>query len=374
MSDLKSLLQELGDIAAHPGKMLQQHRAAGKKVVGCMPVYTPEELVHAGGMVPMGLWGGQVNPTLAGKYHPIFTCSIMRSCLEYGMSGVYAGLSAVVMPTLCDTFRGLSASWRAGVKDIPLIPFIHPQNRTDPGALAFMADEYKTVRERLQKYTGCSITDAALEQAIAVYNDHSAAMEEFAAVANGHLDLITPAVRHAVYKSATFIPKDEHTRKVRAVVAELKKLPVHVWKGKKVVLSGITGEPESLLDIFTENNIAVTGDDLAQESRLYRTPIPAGKDPMRSLAQQWLDRVGCSTIHEKASTRGTMLVDMARKTGAQGIAVCLMRFCDVEEYDYPLIAAEAEKAGLHCLCLEIDQSTQDSGQSRTKIQSFAEMS
>jgi benzoyl-CoA reductase/2-hydroxyglutaryl-CoA dehydratase subunit BcrC/BadD/HgdB len=50
-----------------------------------------------------------------------------------------------------------------------------------------------------------------------------------------------------------------------------------------------------------------------------------------------------------------------------------MKFCDVEEYEYPLIAKAAEAAGLATLCLEIDQSTQDNEQSRTKIQSFAEM-
>ncbi|MDL2209631.1 2-hydroxyacyl-CoA dehydratase family protein [Desulfovibrio sp. OttesenSCG-928-O18] len=373
MADLQILLNDLGEAASHPGKMLQKHLAAGKKVVGCFPLYSPEELVFAAGMVPMGLWGGQVNPAHAGKYNPIFTCSVMRSCLEYGMTGVYKGVSAVLMPMLCDTFRGMSAGWRFGVKDIELVAFIHPQNRTDSGALEFMAEEYKTVRERLEKIAGAKITDDAVTKAIEVYNEHSAVMMEFAKVANDHLDVITPVVRHHVYKSAHFMPKDEHTKAVKAVIDELKKLPKFEWKGKKVILSGLMGEPDTLLSIFSENNIAVTGDDLAQESRQYRTPIPAGKDPMERLAKQWLDRKACSTVHEVDTSRATMLVDMAKETGASGIALCLMRFCDVEEYEYPLIQAASDKAGLHCLCLEIDQSTMDNEQSRTKIQSFAEM-
>ena len=63
---------------------------------------------------------------------------------------------------------------------------------------------------------------------------------------------------------------------------------------------------------------------------------------------------------------------MAQKTGADGIAVCLMRFCDVEEYEYPFISEAAEKVGFPVLCLEIDQSTQNNEQSRTKVQSFSE--
>lgn len=373
MADLQKLLKELGEAASHPGAMLATHLAAGKKVVGCFPLYTPEELVFAAGMVPMGLWGGQVNPAHAGKYNPIFTCSVMRSCLEYGMTGVYKGLSAVLMPMLCDTFRGMSAGWRFGVKDIELIAFIHPQNRTDPGALEFMTEEYKTVRDRLEKVAGAKITDEAISKAIDVYNEHGAVMMEFAKIANDHLDVITPVVRHHVYKSAHFMPKDEHTKAVKAVIDELKKLPRYDWKGKKVILSGLMGEPDGLLAIFSENGIAVVGDDLAQETRQYRTPIPAGETPLERLAKQWLERKACSTVHEVNTSRADMLVDMAKETGASGIALCLMRFCDVEEYEYPLIRAASDKANLHCLCLEIDQSTTDNEQSRTKIQSFAEM-
>jgi benzoyl-CoA reductase/2-hydroxyglutaryl-CoA dehydratase subunit BcrC/BadD/HgdB len=378
MPELEEMLFELGEVASHPRRMLRQYLAAGKKVVGCMPVYTPEELAHAGGMTPMGLWGGQVTPSLAGKYNPVFTCSIMRSCLEYGMSGVYDGLGCVMMPMLCDTFRGMSAGWRAGVKAIPLVPFIHPQNRTDPGAPAFLTEEYRVVRALLEKHMHCEITDEALEKSIEVYNAHSAAMRSFASAANEHLDVITPAIRHHVFKSALFMPKEEHAARVLAIVRELRKRPTHVWKGKKVILTGITAEPEALLNVLAENGVAVTGDDLAQESRQYRTPIPEGGSPMERLpmerlARQWFDRRGCSMAHETRAARGRMLTDMAKETGADGIVVCLMRFCDVEEYDYPMIAAEAEKAGLHCLCLDIDQSTRDNGQSRTKIQSFVEM-
>lgn len=373
MADLSTLLQELGDIAANPKAMLKRYLSEGRKIIGCFPIYTPEELVHAGGMIPMGLWGGQITPTVAGRYNPIFTCSIMRSCLEYGMTGVYKGLACAIMPMLCDTFRGTSGGWRAGVKDIPLIAFIHPQNRTDSGALEFLAEEYNQVRGLLEKHTGCSITDQALETSIEVYNDHSAVMREFAEVANSHLDVITPVVRHNVMKSALFMEKGEHAAKVRTIVAALKQLTVHEWKGKKVILTGITAEPDDFLAIFTENNIAVVGDDLAQESRQYRTPIPAGKTPVERLASQWLGRRGCSTVHEAESSRGELLVEMARKYGAHGVAVCLMRFCDVEEYDYPFISKAVEEAGFYSLCLEIDQSTQNNEQSRTKIQSFAEM-
>jgi len=174
-------------------------------------------------------------------------------------------------------------------------------------------------------------------------------------------------------KSAQFMEKSAHTMIVGKIIAELKMLPVHQWIGKKVILTGITAEPSDLLTVFSENKIAVVGDDLAQESRQYRTDIPAGGSPLERLAQQWLDRKACSTVHEVNNTRGELLVDMAKKYRADGVVVCLMSFCDVEEYEYPMLAKKMEEAGVPTLCLAIDQSTGDSGQSRTKIQSFVEM-
>ena len=56
MSEIKAILEELAEVSGNPRKQMEKYLSAGKKVVGCFPVYTPEELVHAGGMIPMGLW------------------------------------------------------------------------------------------------------------------------------------------------------------------------------------------------------------------------------------------------------------------------------------------------------------------------------
>jgi len=372
MKNIDELLAVFHDIATHPRKQLQHYIDAGKKVVGYFPIFVPEEIIHAGGLIPMGLYGTQITPTIAGKYNPIFTCSIMRSCLELGMTGKYDGLSAVVMPMLCDTFRGMSSAWRSGVKNIPVVSFIHPQNRKDSDAKEFLADEYRALAKDLMEKTGCEITEKSLRESIDVYNQHTKVMNEFLVLANEHLDIISPVVRHEIMKSAHFLEKKEHTEMMSELIKALELLPKHQWKGKKIILSGILAEPVEFLNIFVENKIAVVGDDLAQESQQYRTLIPLDMDPYASLAQQWLNRKGSSTIHEDKSSRADIIIDMAQKTGADGIAVCLMRFCDVEEYEYPFISEAAEKVGFPVLCLEIDQSTQNNEQSRTKVQSFAE--
>ena len=218
------------------------------------------------------------------------------------------------------------------------------------------------------------MNEKALGESILVYNEHNAIMREFAKVANDHLDVVTPQVRHTVMKSAHFYEKSEHTAIVREIIESLKAQPVYKFTGKKVVLTGITCEPNALLDIFTENNIAIVGDDLAQEMRQYRTDTPLkGGGGLKRLALQWNARFGCSLAHELGKPRGKMLADMCKETGATGVVACLMKFCDPEEYDLPYIVADLREAALPCLTIEIDQQNTSYEQIRTRIQTFCEM-
>lgn len=374
MADLNSNIALLKSACENPRARLDHYLAQGKKVIGCFPVYTPEELVHASGMIPFGLWGGQAELKLVKSYLPAFACPIMQSTMEFGLLGTYQGLSAVIIPTLCDTFRCMTQNWRFGVPTIPMIPIVYPQNRTSPASVDYLISEYENVLSMLSTITGMMMNEKALGESILVYNEHNAIMREFAKVANDHLDVVTPQVRHAVMKSALFYEKSEHTAIVREIIEALKAQPVYKFTGKKVVLTGITCEPDALLDIFTENNIAIVGDDLAQEMRQYRTDTPLkGGGGLKRLALQWNARYGCSLAHEMGKPRGKMLADMCKETDATGVVACLMKFCDPEEYDLPYIVADLREAALPCLTIEIDQQNTSYEQIRTRIQTFCEM-
>ena len=374
MSDLMSSLAALRQAAQDPRAQMERYLAQGKKVVGCFAVYTPEELVHASGMIPFGIWGAQTELREAKRYLPAFACSIMQTALELGLRGSYRGLSAVIIPALCDTFRCVTQDWRFGVTDIPVLPIVYPQNRSHPASVEFLISEYETLLAKLSTITGCTMTEDALCRSIEVYNEHSAVMREFALAANDHLDIITPAVRHQVMKSAFFYEKAEHTAIMRDIVAGLKERPVYDYRGKRAVLTGIMAEPEALLELLHDNGIAVVADDLAQESRQYRTDIPMkGGGGVRRLALQWGARKGCSLAHEDEPTRSRMLAELCRGSGATGVIACMMKFCDPEEYDFPSYDSDLKQQGIPTLFLEIDLLNTSYEQARTRIQTFGDM-
>ena len=55
---LKESMMKLEECALNPAKAIAAIKEeCGKDAVGCFPIYTPEEIVYAGGFVPVGLWG-----------------------------------------------------------------------------------------------------------------------------------------------------------------------------------------------------------------------------------------------------------------------------------------------------------------------------
>ncbi len=374
MTDLDQNISMLQQACANPRERLEHYLNQGKKVVGCFPYYPPEELVHASGMIPMGMWGGRTEWKLAKSYLPAFACPIMQSNMEFGLKGTYEGMSAVIIPAICDTLRCMTQNWRFGVPSIPMIPIVYPQNRTSPASVDYLISEFETVLTMLYTITGRMMNEAALGETIRIYNEHNAVMREFSAVSVDHLDVITPRVRHAVMKSAFFYEKSEHTAIVREIVDALKQQPAYSYPGKKVILTGISCEPDDMLDILTENQLAVVGDDLAQEMRQYRADTPLkGGGGLKRLALQWNNRYGCSMIHTLGKPRGGMLVNLCRETGAQGVVMCMMKFCDPEEYDQPYVEADLRQAGIPCLSVEVDQQNGSFEQFRTRLQAFCDM-
>ena len=374
MADLHTNIESLKQACQNPRAQLDKYLAEGKKVIGCFEPYTPEELVHASGMIPLGLWGGQTDLKLVKSYLPPFACPIMQANLELGLNGTYKGLSGVIIPAICDTLRCMTQNWRFGVPDIPMIPIVYPQNRASTASTDYLISEYENVLVMLATITGQMMTEKALFRTIEIYNEHNAVMRDFTTLAVKHLDIITPAVRHAIMKSALFFEKSEHTAIVKEINESLKALPDYNFVGRKVILTGITGEPDAFLEILTKNMRAVVGDDLAQESRQFRTDIPInGGGGLKRLALQWKNRTCCSLIHELGKPRGSLLRELCQQTQADGVINCLMKFCDPEEYDQPWLEADLNKAGYPCLTVEIDPLNTSFEQLHTRIQTFAEM-
>lgn len=370
-NNLNRIIDIFSHISNHPEEaIINYKKETGKGAVGVLPLYAPEELIDAAGYLPMGIWGGQRPISKARAYLPPFACSIMQTVMELEIDKVYDILDAVIFSVPCDTLKCLSQKWK-GVS--PVIVFTHPQNRKLESANLFLVEEYKIIRNKLENILKVKITDEAINKSIDIYNENRKIMREFSDIAGKYPHIIDPIVRHSIMKSRWFMKKEKHTEYVKELINELKKLPVIPWKGKKVILTGIMAEPNEVLEIFKSENLAIVADDLAQESRQFRVDVPEGTEPLYRLAQWWQNFDGCSVATDTKKIRGQMLIDTYKKYEADAVIVCMMKFCDPEEFDYPIYYAEFEKENIKNLMIEIDLEMTSFEQIKTRVQSFNEM-
>lgn len=370
----KDVIKKLETAALYPNKTVADsiHKTK-KEAVGCFPIYTPEEILYAAGMLPVGLWGGPTELKRADKYLQSFCCSIMRSNIEYGMKGTYNMLKGVVLPTFCDTLKCICENWKAAVPQIPVIPIVYPQNRGIAAGRVYLREEFRRVKCEVEKLAGHEISDSDLDKAWDLYEAYRQTMRRFSQTAAEYPHTIGAKTRHLILKAGWFMDKKEYMEDVRAIINGLAQEPKEPFSGKRVIATGLVAEPVSLLDIFEENQIAIVGDDLAQESRQFRTKGRVGGDFWERMVFRTADQRGDTFLYEAEKSRGQMLIDLAKERNAEAVVVFMMKFCDPEEFDYPIYKKELEEAGVPHLYLEIDQQLDSFEQIRTRIQSFAEM-
>lgn len=374
MRTAKEIINEFKAIADNPRKAMDDYKKeTGKGAVGIMPVYCPEEIVHAAGYLPIGMWGAQKKQiSKARTYLPPLACSIMQSVMELQLEGVYDDLEAVIFSVPCDTLKCMSQKWN---RPVPAIVFTHPQNRkiAKDAANVFAREEFNIVKEKLEDILDVHISNKAIKNSIAVYNENRAACREFSDVAAEYAAVVTPSDRHAVIKARWFMEKSRHTALVKELIAALKAEPAPEFKGKKIIVTGIQVEPYDVLDIFQENGFAIVADDLAQETRNFRQDVPDDDDALMALARAWNEFDGCSLATDANKPKGQMIIDAVKKYGADAVVVCMMKFCDPEEFDYPILLQEFEAAGVKNLYIEVDQESTAFEQVKTRIQTFAEI-
>src|SRR5512135_449407 len=161
---------------------VKQWKAAspGRKAIGYMPVYVPHEIVHAAGMLPVGIFGGgdQLEVIQGDAYYQSYICRIPRSTVELGLTGRLDCLDGMLFPSTCDVIRNLSGMWQIMFKNKYVRYIDVPQDYDDAVGGQFYIHEMQQLRKDLSALSGKEISDEAIRQSIIVYNAHRKAVRD----------------------------------------------------------------------------------------------------------------------------------------------------------------------------------------------------
>ena len=146
----------------------------GKKVLGYVCSYVPEEIFYAADILPYRITGKGVSGTSrADAYMARVNCSFARSVLEAGFTGRFDFLNGAVFMNGCEHIRRAYENWEAHKTALPFMYMLPVPHVMDPDgdALKWYREEVTKLIEAVEDYFGVTITSERLADAIAVYNE-----------------------------------------------------------------------------------------------------------------------------------------------------------------------------------------------------------
>jgi benzoyl-CoA reductase subunit C len=315
----------------------------GRKAIGYMPVYVPRELIHAAGMLPVGiLGGGDALEVIQGDaYYQSYICRIPRSTIELGLTGRLDCLDGMLFPSICDVIRNLSGMWQILFKDKYVRYVDVPQNYQDNVGGRFYVDEMQQIREDLGRLRGEPITDAELNESIRVYNDNRSAIRDLYAYRAAKPWQAPTSEVYLLLRAGMVLPVEDHTALVREYLSVVEALPRPKRDNARVVINGSFCEqpPLALIKSIEVSGCYIVDDDFMLVTRWLQGDVPADGDPLDALSKAFL-HASASTAAKYETTReekGVFLMKQVKTRGAEGVVFAAPSFCDPALLERPML-------------------------------------
>ncbi len=317
--------------------------APGRKAIGYMPIYVPREIIHAAGMLPVGIFGGgdQLEVIQGDAYYQSYICRIPRSTLELGLTGRLDVLDGMLFPSICDVIRNLSGMWQIMFKDKYVRYFDVPQNYDDAIGGEFYVHEMRELRADLGKLAGREVTDEQLRASIAVYNENRQAIRELYAYRAEQPWQAPTSELYLVLRAGCVLPPEEHTVLVRSYLAEARQETRPQRDNARVVLTGSFCEqpPLSLIKSIEMSGCYVVDDDFQLIQSWLLDDVPVTGEPLEELSKAFLHRSTStsSKYDERKEDKGKFLLKQIKERGAEGVVFAAPSFCDPALLERPML-------------------------------------
>lgn len=346
----------------------------GKPVIGCFLPDVPEEIVYASGALPLNILGFPAPKSSFRGHIQEFSCSLARTSIQAILDGKFDFLSAIIIPVICDTTRALVSVWRYLQPQVRVIPLNMPKQRQRIDARNFLLKEFESLAKKVAAVTGQEITKEKLNSSIELHEQNRALLRDIFSEYKIAPDVISLPDLYGLVKAAMVLPKEDvnglliNTREALQKVHKTKNGPDQ--KKSKVFVYGKLSEPIQFFEILNDLDVMVAGDTICTGSRYFSVKVYSEKNPFERLVNRELGK-GPLGYHEYVH-RDRYLLEKVMETGADGVIFSHLKFCELEDYDYPLLKKSLDQKSIPNTVIDTEISGSSFAQLRTWLEAFVE--
>jgi len=302
--------------------VLSQWNAEGKKVVLTAGVDVPEEMILAAGMYPFPLTSFYGERPAAEKYLEYSFGPIWKGMWE-NLVDQYKGLAKyIVFCSSSDMYLKLFNYVRTlriyepelGLPepkyvDLELVDKVYKAQERNERELGYLKDQ-------LEAWSGNTITDEKLWDAIKLCNEYRTALTEFAQLRKAGNCRVLGSEALVVIGGSMFMEKAQATKLIKEVTEEAKAWPLA--EGNRIYYIGSRQETTEVYELAEAEGLNIVGEDTDMGDRMYQQNVEKAYTGISALVERTMHRMPSS---EKGSvkSRAYWIDRMLEETSANAL-------------------------------------------------------
>jgi benzoyl-CoA reductase subunit C len=364
------------------GARARELRNSGRQVIGYLSALCPVEILTAAGVIPIRLKGNVSEAvTKADAYMETMICPFVRNVFDAALKGKYGYLDGVVLSHQCDSIDRTYDVWSYNL-GFPYWHFINYPHVTDDPSIEFTNEILRIFIRTLEKFTGRSISDRALAEAVRAHNENRKAMRELYDLRKEDAPRISGAEMMKVLIAAMSLPVDESTALIKSVTEEAgKRAPAASGKMARIMLVGDQIDDVAIVNAIEGADAFLVMDDLSTGSKMYWGDVDATADPIQGISERYLKKLKFPTTFvaagnsyaENLEARFGHMRQYIKDFRVNGAILFIYKYCDPYGFEVPAMKSFIESVGTPVLYIEDEYSTSSLGRVKTRIEAFLEM-
>lgn len=367
----------LKDVYDNRSKKALEWKAAGGKVVATLGCDVPDEILIAGGFLPIRVYGEKdIDLSVANTYLENAFDPMIRAQFERITDGSHANLADhLVISKSTDALIRVFYYLReirkleAGVAVPPLyfVEWFFVNHNMLSQTKNW--DRIQSFRETAEAWAGREITDEEIWAACRLCDEDRALLREFSALRWGETPTVTGSELLIACGASLFMDKREHIALMREVLEQAK-----TWKpvsGKRIYISGSDQEDTDLYTWIEQCGGHVVSEDHNWGERHFEGSVNEEIfTPVRAIVDRYTSRTP-SSKRSQIAPRVKAFTENVKRAGAEAVVIYLHKYEDSPSWDIPSQVNAMAELGIPVLTIDKQEySSELAPETKAKIKAF----
>jgi len=316
---------------------------------------------------------GSQGTELSDSFFGPLNCTFPRHAFNMALTGGYEFIDGLVMFNSCDHVRRLYDHWIRQMKT-PFVEILSLPRKVGAAQVEWFCGELAGLRQRIESHYSVEITDDALRDAIALYNETRRLLRELYALRKADAPPITGAEMLAVTVASTTMPQALYNECLRELLADVAGAEgITDYRARLMILGSELDDPEYIQIIEDQGGLVVT-DSLCFGSKiLWKDVEEDAADPLMALAQYYVaDRPPHARMFTEYDRRAAYARELIDEFRVDGAIFQRLTFCELWGYEQFVMLGDFKEWDVPSLSVDREYKLNATGQLRTRVQAFLE--